>query len=178
MVNLQRRSFTKSAIALASVGCGSTLFSDISRAGLAPKTFDYGPNRLDWYSAIANQSNAPVIIFVHGGAWAMGNRRQVNSKPEFFTSQGLHFASVSYTLFPRANAQTQALQVGAAVRWVYNNAGQLDVDRDRIIVMGHSAGCHLATLATFADAARPVRALICNDTRAYDLPFLAKIICR
>lgn len=138
------------------------------------RTFNYGANALDWYPARGNNPNAPVVIFVHGGAWALGNRRQVGAKARHFTSNGYNFASVTYTLFPAANAQTQALQVGQAVNWVHQNAQQLGTDPNRIALMGHSAGCHLSSLATFTGAALPVKALICNDTRAYDLNFLAK----
>lgn len=139
------------------------------------RVLNYGANDLDWYPAKTNPQNAPIIIFVHGGAWALGNRGQVGAKARYFTNAGYHFASVTYTLFPRANAQTQALQVGQAVNWIHSNASRLGADPDRIALMGHSAGCHLSSLATLTGAAPSVKALICNDTRAYDLPFLAKM---
>lgn len=139
------------------------------------QVFDYGSNQLDWYPAENNASNAPILIFAHGGAWALGNRGQVGAKARHFTKSGYNFASVSYTLFPAANAQTQALQVGEAVNWVHANATRLNADPNRIALLGHSAGCHLSSLATLTGAAAPVKALICNDTRAYDLPFLAKV---
>lgn len=139
------------------------------------RTFTYGQNELDWYPSRGNSGNAPILIFVHGGAWALGNRRQVGAKARHFTKNGYNFASVSYTLFPAANAQTQALQVGEAVNWVHANAARLGGDPNRIALMGHSAGCHLSSLATLTGAAKPVKALICNDTRAYDLSFLAKM---
>lgn len=139
------------------------------------RTFNYGPNSLDWYPARTKSANTPVLIYVHGGAWALGNRGQVGSKPEHFTQNGYNFVSVSYTLFPAANAQTQALQVASAINWVHANAKALNADPERIALMGHSAGCHLSSLATLTGAAQPVKALICNDTRAYDLDFLAKI---
>ena len=139
------------------------------------RSFDYGPNALDWYPARGTSGNAPILVFVHGGAWALGNRGQVGSKADYYTSQGYNFASVSYTLFPAANAQTQALQVGTAVNWIHQNARRLGGDPDRIALMGHSAGCHLSSLATLTGAATPVKALVCNDTRAYDLEFLARM---
>lgn len=170
MQHINRRDFTKFGIAFgAAASCGV-----LSAHAASRQTFDYGPNKLDWYPARSNRSRAPVIIFVHGGAWALGDRSQVHSKPEYFTAQGYHFASVSYTLFPAANAQTQAMQVGTAVNWIHKNASRLGGDPNRIALMGHSAGCHLSSLATLSGAAMPVKALVCNDTRAYDLAFLAK----
>jgi acetyl esterase/lipase len=139
------------------------------------RSYRYGPNKLDWYPVQDNAQNAPILVFVHGGAWALGNRGQVNSKPEHYTKSGYHFVSVSYTLLPAANAQTQALQVGKALEWVGANAARFGGDPTRIALMGHSAGCHLSSLATLTGAAPYVRSLICNDTRAYDLPYLAQI---
>ncbi len=168
-----RRSIIKTGIA-GSLSAG--LFLPTTHANAARKrTLDYGANKLDWYPARNNIPNAPILIFVHGGAWALGNRGQVGSKARHFTRNGYNFASVSYTLFPKANAQTQALQIGQAVNWIHANAIQLGGDPNRIALMGHSAGCHLSSLATLTGAAHPVKALICNDTRAYDLPFLAKM---
>lgn len=157
-MNLTRRTFSTGLIAAsASVSCFAVTGSALARSR---QTFDYGPNKLDWYPAKNAPANAPVVVYVHGGAWALGNRGQVFGKPEHFTSNGYHFASVTYTLFPAANAQTQALQIGAALNWIHANASKLGADPDRIGLMGHSAGCHLSSLATLTGAALPVRALV------------------
>lgn len=168
-----RRNIIKYGFA-GSVSAGISL-SASNALSASRRTLNYGSNKLDWYPARNNDPNAPILIFVHGGAWALGNRGQVGAKARHFTKNGYNFASVSYTLFPAANAQTQALQVGEAVNWIHANAKQLGGDPNRIALMGHSAGCHLSSLATLTGAALPVKALICNDTRAYDLPFLAKV---
>lgn len=169
---LTRRELIKTSLA-GSLTAGMLLPSAKSYAA-GKQVFDYGSNSLDWYPVKGNQPNAPILIFVHGGAWALGNRGQVGAKARHFTRSGYNFASVSYTLFPAANAQTQALQVGEAVNWIHANAARLGADPNRIALMGHSAGCHLSSLATLTGAASNVKALICNDTRAYDLPFLAQ----
>lgn len=171
MRNISRRKFVTST---SSIILATPFISTGTSWASGKQTFDYGPNRLDWYRSKSASANSPVLIFVHGGAWALGDRSQVHSKPKHYTSNGYHFVSVSYTLFPAANAQTQALQVGAAVNWVHKNATRFGGDPNRIALMGHSAGCHLSSLATLTGAAPAVKALICNDTRAYDLPFLAK----
>ncbi|MGI9350858.1 MAG: alpha/beta hydrolase [Rhizobiaceae bacterium] len=171
MSNLSRRDFAK----LAAVSSAALPFLPTGALSAGKRTIDYGPNHLDWYPARTNSPNAPILIYAHGGAWALGNRGQVGAKARHFTQNGYHFASVGYTLFPAANAQTQALQVASAVNWIHTNASQLGGDPNRIALMGHSAGCHLSSLATLTGAAPPVKALVCNDTRAYDLPYLAKI---
>ena len=172
-MKITRREILKSTVA-GSFSAG-LLLPVMEAQAASKKVYDYGSNNLDWYPAKSGSQNAPILIFAHGGAWALGNRGQVGAKARHFTEQGYNFASVTYTLFPRANAQTQALQVGEAVNWVHANATRLGGDPNRIALMGHSAGCHLSSLATLTGAAQPVKALICNDTRAYDLPFLAKM---
>ena len=87
---------------------------------------------------------------------------------------GYHFASVSYTLFPAANVQTQALQIAQAVNWIHHNSDRLSGDAERIALMGHSAGCHLSSLATLAGAIPSVKAMVCNDSRAYFI-FLVRV---
>ena len=169
-MKLTRREFATllgSAASLPVLGNGSPALAK------SKQVFKYGTNHLDWYPAKGNVRNAPIVIFVHGGAWALGNRGQVHSKPEHFTSNGYHFVSVSYTLLPKADAQTQATQIGEAVNWVHRNATRFGADANRIGLIGHSAGCHLSSLATLAGATDQVKALVCVDTRAYDLPFLA-----
>jgi acetyl esterase/lipase len=171
-MKITRREILKSTV-VGTLSAGMALPSLTANAA-SRQVFKYGSNSLDWYPASGNTPNAPILIFVHGGAWALGNRGQVGAKAGYFTRKGYNFASVSYTLFPKANAQTQALQVGEAVNWIHANAPRLGADPNRIALMGHSAGCHLSSLATLTGAANNVKALICNDTRAYDLPFLAR----
>jgi acetyl esterase/lipase len=137
------------------------------------KGISYGKNLLDIYMP-ENAVNAPVIMFVHGGAWKAGSRGKVGSKARYFTKKGYVFISVGYTLYPRANAEQQAVQVAQAVNWVRKNAGAYGGDGSRIALMGHSAGCHLAAMATLSGACTP-KLLICNDTGGYDVAFLAKI---
>ncbi len=166
-----RRQFTSRAL---SAFCAASAPLSLTTPAHAVQSFSYGPNHLDWYPAKSGGNSAPVLIYVHGGAWALGNKGQVGSKAGHFTKNGYHFVSVGYTLFPAANVERQALQVGTAVNWVRNNAARFGGDPSRIAVMGHSAGCHLSSLATLTGAAQGVKALVCNDTRAYDLTELAR----
>ena len=171
---ITRRIFIQSSAALGVTGVlGSPIIaSAASQKG--QKGLSYGGNRLDIYSP-QGKTNRPIMIFVHGGAWALGNRGQVGRKPRFFTNAGFVFVSVGYSLYPKVNAETQASQVAQAVAYVRKNAERFGGDPERIILMGHSAGCHLASLATLSGKAKGIRGLICNDTGAYDLFYLAKI---
>ncbi len=168
---ITRRQFIVSASAIGAsplIGITQPAFAKTS------KNISFGSNKLDVYSP-SGKINRPIMMFVHGGAWALGNRRQVGRKPKFFTNAGFVFVSVGYTLYPAASAETQAMQIAEAVKFVRNNAHRFGGDPERIILMGHSAGCHLSALATLSGSAKGVKGLICNDTGAYDLFYLAKI---
>lgn len=88
----------------------------------------------------------PLLVYVHGGGWRNGSKDMVQQKPDFFNEQGWAFASVGYRLLPQAPVEQQAADVAAAIAKLTRDAGTLGIDAARIIIMGHSAGAHLAAL--------------------------------
>ena len=152
----------------------ATPFATSSPAAAAPlKDISYGANTLDIHLP-ENAANSPVLAFVHGGAWRAGNKGKIGSKARYFNKKGFVFVSIGYTLYPRANAEQQAVQIAQAVNWVKQNIGKYGGNGDRLALMGHSAGCHLSSLATLSGACTP-KLLICNDTGAYDIAYLARL---
>jgi acetyl esterase/lipase len=117
----------------------------------------------------------PIAIYVHGGGWAHGQPEMVENKPGWFRQQGWAFASVGYRLLPGAPVETQAADVGAALRRLRADAGRLGYDPDRILVFGHSAGAHLIALVSSdpsyaGDAFAAIRGAILIDGACYDVP--------
>lgn len=139
----------------------------------APKSVDYGPAKLDIY-ATDSAKGRPVVFFIHGGAWRIGNRNNVNAKPGFLLANGFLFVSIDYRMLPEADVATQAGDVEKAYAYVRANIAGYGGDPDRIAVMGHSAGCHLAALTGLRGGLPGVAALVLDDTEAYDLEALAK----
>lgn len=93
-------------------------------------------------------TNAPLVIFIHGGGWRAGDKgRSADGKAEVFTARGIAFASINYRLHPDANPGEMADDVVAAIAYLRANAARFGIDPDRIALMGHSAGAHLAALA-------------------------------
>jgi acetyl esterase/lipase len=138
----------------------------------APKTYDYGPAKLDIY-APDGAKNLPVVFFVHGGAWEFGKRSQVGAKPVFLLANGFCFVSIDYRMLPEADVATQASDVEKAYAYVRANIAGLDGNPKRIVGMGHSAGCHLIALTGMRGGLPGVAGLLLDDTRAYDLAALA-----
>ena len=101
--------------------------------------------RLDVY-APARGDNHPVVVWIHGGAWRIGDKSRVQSKPGAFNDRGYVFVSVNYRLHPAVTNKEQAGDIARAIRWVYDHVKDHGGDPERIFLMGHSAGAHLAAL--------------------------------
>lgn len=110
----------------------------------------YGPDKLqvlDFYSAKTARP-APLIVFVHGGGWKRGDKRSAlgDYKVQHYTALGYHFASINYRLVPDATVEQQAADVASALAALLARADTLNIDRSRVVLMGHSAGAHLVAL--------------------------------
>lgn len=105
-----------------------------------------GPlQKLDVY-APKGASAAPIVVFVHGGEWDHGDKREVSAKPRFFNEHGVVFVSVNYRLSGTDKHPAQVDDVASAVKWIKQHAREWGGDPGAIFLMGHSAGCHIVTL--------------------------------
>jgi acetyl esterase/lipase len=103
--------------------------------------------RLDVYSP-KGAKWAAIIVFVHGGEWTRGDKAAVSFKPRFLNENGIVFVSVNYRLTPAVTHPAHVSDVATAIRWVHDHAKEIGGDSEKIILMGHSAGCHLVTLVS------------------------------
>ena len=101
--------------------------------------------RLDVY-APGDGKDHPVVIWVHGGAWQIGDKAHVQAKPRAFNERGYVLVSVNYRFHPAVTYKEQAGDIAQAIRWVHDHAGEYGGDPGRVFLMGHSAGAHLAAL--------------------------------
>jgi acetyl esterase/lipase len=103
--------------------------------------------RLDIYAPGGGKDH-PVVIWIHGGAWQIGDKAFVQSKPQAFDERGFVFVSVNYRFHPAVTYREQAGDIAKAIRWVHDHARNHGGDPRRIFLMGHSAGAHLALVGT------------------------------
>jgi acetyl esterase/lipase len=89
---------------------------------------------------------APVLFFVHGGAWRSGDRSQYIALGNRFAKEGLVTVIPSYRLAPKHPHPAQIQDVAAAFAWTVRHVAQYGGDTNRIFVAGHSAGGHLVAL--------------------------------
>jgi acetyl esterase/lipase len=95
---------------------------------------------------------APVLVAVHGGGWQIGDRSIYQHWGPHLASRGYAVFAIEYRLM-KPGSKTwpgAACDVKAAVQYVRANAVKLGVDRDRIALIGDSAGAHLSALVALA----------------------------
>jgi arylformamidase len=121
-----------------------------------PRRYKYGPTPIEGLDVyLTNRPNAPINIFIHGGAWLGGP--VVDAFPaEVFVRAGAHSVIVDFINVQDAggNLTPMADQIRRAVAWIYKNAQMFGGDPNRIFVSGHSSGGHLAAVALTTDWAK------------------------
>ena len=124
----------------------STLFSG-SKSKKLVYTISRGKKRkLDLYLPDDNGKPTPLIIFFHGGGWMSGGRKIIEPGVLRQVKRGYAVASISYSFIPWKRWPTQAYEIKAAVRWLRANAENYNLDSEKILVWGVSAGAHLVNI--------------------------------
>ncbi|MBK7857457.1 MAG: alpha/beta hydrolase [Archangiaceae bacterium] len=112
--------------------------------------FDTAKHRLDVY-APKGPGPYPVVVFVHGGGWILGDRQQPGGNyvqlGRRLASQGVVAVIPSYRLAATARHPAQVEDVARALTWALHHAPELNGDPTRVFAMGHSAGAQLVALA-------------------------------
>jgi len=127
--------------------------SVLKRLGL-PQRVAYGPTeveKLDIHKT--RRQNAPVVIYIHGGAWRNGTAKDFAAPAEMFMNAGAHFVVPDFVQVQDAGGSLLPMieQVRRAVAWVYKNAASFGGDAERTFITGHSSGAHLAGVTLVTD---------------------------
>jgi arylformamidase len=129
--------------------------SELVRAHLgAPRRVAYGATpyeTLDIYAA--PKEKAPIVIFVHGGAWRAGHAKDSAYGAETFVRAGAHFLVPDFINVIESGGDLMPMisQVRAGVAWAARNAASFGGDPGRIYVTGHSSGAHLGGCVLITD---------------------------
>lgn len=86
----------------------------------------------------------PTVVWIHGGGWLSGNRKQVNNYAKVLAGQGFTVVTMDYSLAPASHHPKPARQINAALAYLDRHAGALHVDRRRFVLAGDSAGANLS----------------------------------
>ena len=119
-----------------------------------PICFQYGNKEIERLEVYKTKTpDAPVLVFIHGGAWRNGRARDFGFSAEAFVRNGVHFVISDFDSVDDVNGDLSVLagQVRRAVAWVYQNSRSFGGNPERIYVSGRSSGAHLAGVCSITD---------------------------
>ena len=141
---------------------------------------------LDIYHFGQTTPQKPVVVYVHGGGFAIGDKaNNMTNKQNLFSSLDYILVSVNYRLSPetystdpnRVMYPTHNNDVADAIKWIFDNINNYGGNPQKIALLGHSAGAHLVALSGTSNIFLPTRNLplnalkgvACIDTEGYDV---------
>ncbi|MET0382719.1 MAG: alpha/beta hydrolase, partial [Burkholderiaceae bacterium] len=144
--------------AVAGAGLGLLNFVATLRGHQGPVDQRYGPldrQRFDLYRPGASALPAmpdgiafgtPLVIFIYGGAWNSGQRRDYRFAGEALAARGFAVMVIDYRLFPEARYPDFLQDCARAVGYGLEHAAELGADPQRVFIYGHSAGAYNAAM--------------------------------
>jgi acetyl esterase/lipase len=117
------------------------------------------PLTLNLYQPLA-PGQYPALIVIYGGAWQRGTPTNDEAFSRYIAAQGYVVVAIDYRHAPRYPFPAQLEDVNTAIAFIQSHATEYEIDRDRLVVMGRSAGAHLAMLAAYQPKAPKLRAVI------------------
>jgi arylformamidase len=142
--------------------------SALTRGHLAHESIAYGMTTdevLDVFPAV--QPNAPVLIFVHGGAWRNFTRQDFSFVAHALAPAGITVIVPGFASLPQVRLPEMVAQVRRAIDWTCAHVDRVGGDAGAVHLAGWSSGAHLAATALIADcegapsSAARVESIIC-----------------
>lgn len=126
-------------------------------------TVPYGESdsqTIDLVTPPSSETLSPLVVFIHGGYW-----QELSKVESFFSAlecleQGFAFAAVDYTLAPQASLDEIVAECRSALAFLASTAEQYNIDPDRIVVTGSSAGAHLGAMTALGTSGWMPAALV------------------
>jgi len=162
--------FLLSEISAAFAGIG--IKRDISYRGQSQNVRNF----LDVYYPKNTETAKDVLVFIHGGSWNSGKKDTYWWLGKNMARKNVISVIINYSLSPKSQYEQMAYDCSEALKWVKDSIATYGGSPDRIFVMGHSAGGHLAALINNdprffkqAGISNPIRAVILNDGFGLDM---------
>lgn len=159
-----------------------TSFFELSAKVLISKDIAYRENSknirnlLDVYYPENTEETKDVLVFIHGGSWNSGKKEIYWWLGKNMARKNVVSVIINYSLSPESQYEKMASDCAMAIKWVRDSIARYGGRADRIFVMGHSAGGHLAALINtdprfFAAAGipNPISGVILNDGFGLDM---------
>jgi len=132
------------------------LLSAIANDG-DPSSVDqaFGPDQRQQLTVYVPQNvegNADVVIFYYGGRWQSGDKEKYAFVADALTTRGFITVLPDYRLYPNVDWPDFIQDGASAYQWVYKNIGKYHGNPNRIFVMGHSSGAHIAAMVNVKES--------------------------
>lgn len=105
---------------------------------------------LDIYLPANAKKNLPLVVWIHGGAWMLNDKyadmSYMTNTVKGFLDSGYALASIDYRWSTQAKFPAQIQDCNMAIQFLYDHAGEYNIDKNKIALIGFSAGGHLASL--------------------------------
>ncbi|MEG1312501.1 MAG: alpha/beta hydrolase [Romboutsia sp.] len=112
------------------------------------KDIEYGNHKRHYYRVFNCKENSPIIFFVHGGSWWHGSPKRYSYVGKFFNKKGFTVVLISYRLVPGFTYPVQIDDIFKGFKHFLKNE-YVKGDRDKVYIMGYSAGGELASNLVF-----------------------------
>ncbi|MEH1845902.1 MAG: alpha/beta hydrolase [Nostoc sp.] len=137
-----------------------------SPAGVPLKMEVYQPSEVGKY---------PAVVVIYGGAWQYGNPHANSEFNQYIAHQGYTVFAIDYRHAPKYRFPSQLDDVRTALNFIRKHAAEYEADPERMVLLGRSAGAHLAMLVAYQPDAPPIRGVVnyygpVNLTEGYKTP--------
>lgn len=111
------------------------------------KDLVYGINQEEKLDlCVTDNPESPLIVFIHGGYWQLLSKDDCLFPAKHFFDHGIAYCAIDYTLAPMAHISEMIEQCRRSIQWLFSNAKRFGYDKNKIFLLGSSAGAHLAAM--------------------------------
>lgn len=101
--------------------------------------------QFDLFYPTGTTEQLPTVVWIHGGAWISGSKENVDPYARILADKGFTTVALNYTISPEAVYPTAVEQLMSALKYLNDHARELNIDPDRIVIAGDSAGANLTS---------------------------------
>ena len=150
-----KRTFTWLGLLAILFSTGAMAQEKKEEAGLKPTAADvaYGPNKenvLDFWKA-EGEGPRPLLVLIHGGGWRAGSKKADPKTVQKFLDKGISYASIEYRFTPAHPVPAPVHDAARAIQFIRSKAGEWNINKDKLMVMGGSAGACTSMWLLFHD---------------------------
>jgi acetyl esterase/lipase len=131
---------------------------------LPHQTFTYANYKgksltMDYFRSV-KRGKRPCVVVIHGGSWSSGNSEQLPELNSYLSAKGYQVAAINYRLSPQYKTPAPVEDVQKALQYLRLHADSLQIDINRFVLLGRSAGAQIALLAAYTLPNRAIKGVV------------------